>query len=247
MLKISYIHRLSLAARWLLPHAEAVEVIEDYREMLAGREEKTLKERFGPPLKAVLSVAERGKMLAWVLFFAVALIFHFFFLYSVKYTSYYTLVVLVMSAVTSGLLLRLLGLEKLRNPLRGVPKHILGLCILLVIFIILLFTPAYYLLRFYNNPYPWYYNTRFYSVLYGSVIFFTLLSLMGIILARMLDRRWRAVSILSLTVVCVAFYFLSIFGNMDPSCDPVIDVVLLNHEGIVVAIAGVLTAGVGLC
>ena len=34
-----YLSRLSRAARWYLPPAEAAEVLEDYREIVAGRSE----------------------------------------------------------------------------------------------------------------------------------------------------------------------------------------------------------------
>ncbi len=46
-----YLSRLSLAARWYLPPAEAAEVLEDYREIVEGRSEEELRREVGGPLK----------------------------------------------------------------------------------------------------------------------------------------------------------------------------------------------------
>lgn len=247
MKRFEYLQKLSLAARWFLPHGEAVEIIEDYREMIAEGKEGKAEERFGPPVKAVLKVAEPGKKWVWSLFFAGALVIHFFFIHWAKHHTYYSLAALTMAAVTVGLLLYLLGVGKLHNPFKGLPKSILITLAAFVLFIILMFTPSYYLLRFYNNQYPWSYGQSFFDFLYGCVIVFSLVSIGGIVLARLRDKRWRAVSILSLTIVIMTMYFLSGFSNMDPSGDPVMDVILKYHEGIFVAVAGILTAGVSLC
>lgn len=248
MKRLGYFEKLSLAARWFLPGEEAESVIEDYRDILSeAGGGKEARERLGPPLKVVLSAADRGKAITWNLFFAAALAFHFLFIYWVRHYSYNSLAVLTISAVIITLLLRLLEVGKLHNPFKGLSWHLLVLCILLILALIAIHTPIYYFLSIFDKPGQWGRMGRFQLLLYGCVIFFSILSLLSIVLARMKDRRWRAVSILSLTLVCVAFYFMSVFGNMDPSCDPVVDVVLLHHEGIAVAAAGLFAAGVGLC
>ena len=44
-----YLSRLSRAARWYLPPAEAAEVLEDYREIVAGRSEEELRRGLDAP------------------------------------------------------------------------------------------------------------------------------------------------------------------------------------------------------
>ena len=48
-----YLSRLSRAARWYLPPAEAAEVLEDYREIVAGRSEEELRRDLGTPRAAM--------------------------------------------------------------------------------------------------------------------------------------------------------------------------------------------------
>ena len=48
-----YLSRLSRAARWYLPPAEAAEVLEDYREIVAGRSEEELRRGLGTPRAAM--------------------------------------------------------------------------------------------------------------------------------------------------------------------------------------------------
>ena len=247
MKRLGYLEKLSLAARWFLPYEEAVEIIEDYREMIAGGEDGKAEERFGPPVKAVLKVAEPVKRWVWSLFFAGALVVHFFFIHWARHHTYYNLAALTMAAVIVGLLLYLLGVGKLRNPFNGLPKRFIIVLVVFILFIILMFTPSYYLLRFCSNPYPWFYDQRFFNFLSGCLVVFSLVSVGGIVLARLIDKRWRAVSILSLTIVVMAMYLLSGFSNMDPRVDLVIYVIMKYHEGNFVAVAGILTAGVSLC
>ena len=245
---LGYLERISLAARWFLPRKEAENVIDDYRDILseAGGAEAA-RERFGAPLKVVLSVLDRRKALAWNFFFAAALVFHFMFIYWAKNGGYYN--TLILSAVTAALLLWVFGVEKLRDPFRGLPKHLLILSIALALVIIAMFVPTCFIsgsLNFFSRPENWHYAELFYSFIYGCMIFFLLLSLAGIVLARLKDRRWRSVSILSLTAVCVVFYYISIFGNMDPIYDPS-TAALNNYEVVFVTVAGIFAAGVGLC
>ena len=70
MKKIGYFTKLSLAARWFLPETEAGAVIEDYREILAEMGEEEGEKKFGPPVKAVLKIADKRSVAAWHLAFA---------------------------------------------------------------------------------------------------------------------------------------------------------------------------------
>lgn len=70
MKRLGYFEKLSLAARWFLPHDEAVSMVEDYKDILyevSGPEEAV--ERFGPPWKPVMELADRKKVRRWHMYF----------------------------------------------------------------------------------------------------------------------------------------------------------------------------------
>ena len=58
-----YLSRLSRAARWYLPPAEAAEVLEDYREIVAGRSEEELRRDLGTPRAAMRQPAAPAESL----------------------------------------------------------------------------------------------------------------------------------------------------------------------------------------
>lgn len=66
MKRFGYFEQLSLAARWLLPHEEAKDMIEDYKDILfdlRGPEEAY--QHFGPPWKPVVETIEPVKVRRW--------------------------------------------------------------------------------------------------------------------------------------------------------------------------------------
>ena len=66
-----YLSRLSRAARWYLPPAEAAEVLEDYREIVAGRSEEELRRDLGAPRAVARQLAQPKAYRRWVAVFAV--------------------------------------------------------------------------------------------------------------------------------------------------------------------------------
>lgn len=64
-----YFSRLSRAARWYLPPAEAAEVAEDYREIVAGRSEDELRQDLGTPWAAVRQLAQPKAYRRWLAVF----------------------------------------------------------------------------------------------------------------------------------------------------------------------------------
>ena len=66
-----YLSRLSLAARWYLPPAEAAEVLEDYREIVEGRSEEELRREVGGPSETVRRLAQPKAYRRWLTVFGI--------------------------------------------------------------------------------------------------------------------------------------------------------------------------------
>ena len=66
-----YLSRLSRAARWYLPPAEAAEVLEDYREIVAGRSEEELRREVGSPRETARRLAQPKAYRRWLAVFLV--------------------------------------------------------------------------------------------------------------------------------------------------------------------------------
>ena len=64
-----YFSRLSRAARWYLPPAEAAEVLEDYREVVEGRSEEELRREVGAPWETARRLAQPGAHRRWLIVF----------------------------------------------------------------------------------------------------------------------------------------------------------------------------------
>ena len=66
-----YFSRLRRAARWYLPPAEAAEVLEDYREIVARRSEEELRRDLGTPRAAMRQLAQPKAYRRWLAVFLV--------------------------------------------------------------------------------------------------------------------------------------------------------------------------------
>ncbi len=64
-----YLSRLSLAARWYLPPAEAAEVLEDYQEIVEGRSEEELFQEVGTPREIARRLAQPKAYRRWLAVF----------------------------------------------------------------------------------------------------------------------------------------------------------------------------------
>lgn len=65
-----YLSRLTRAVRWYLPPAEAAEVLEDYREIVAGRSEEELRREVGVPRETARRLAQPKAYRRWLMVFA---------------------------------------------------------------------------------------------------------------------------------------------------------------------------------
>ena len=66
-----YLSRLTRAARWYLPPAEAAEVLEDYREIVEGRTEEELRREVGSPRETARRLAQPKAYRRWLAVFLV--------------------------------------------------------------------------------------------------------------------------------------------------------------------------------
>lgn len=60
-----YLKELSLEARWFLPHQKAVDLIEDYQELLKELGEEEVRKRFGSPKKLVREFSQPFQRRRW--------------------------------------------------------------------------------------------------------------------------------------------------------------------------------------
>lgn len=247
MLKITYFKKLCCAARWLLPQKEAAELMEDYRDMIAEVGEEHAEEKFGPPAKVALAVADRREVVGWHLVLGAILVFLFFMVHWTLHATFYSIASLAMVAVAVGLLFLWFGCDVRRNPFKGLPKRFLFSLIPIIVLIILLLGPIYFLPRFLVSPYMFDEWGMVATILQICVLIFAVVGGAGVILARLFDRRWRAVAVLSFTVICMSIHFLSILYNMNPTFSAADHLFANSRECMFIAGAGILTAGLGLC
>lgn len=246
---MNYMMKLKFAAYWFLPQNEAEEVVADYREMLADGVEDPEK-RFGSPVKAVLELTDRKKALYWHVYFAVcAVLLAVPMLCAMKlyFEFEYVLLPMLLLAV---MLFRKFGLKWPK--LSTVPKavYIVGACVLVVLAaqcvgIYFIFCIVRSQNQELMKQVAFYLNAPGYTI-----VFLGLCALGGIaslVCARMLDRRWRAVTLLIMTVMLVCIYYFSVVSYMGPVDDWAIEMYLMFHRSVTYSLFGVTIAGVGLC
>lgn len=245
---MDYIQKLIFAARWFLPRQEAEEVVADYREMLDGGTEDP-EERFGSPVKAVLELADRKKVLYWHVYFLVCVVLLAVpMLCAIKYYFEFEYALLPMLLLAVMLFWRF-GIKWPK--LSTVPKsvYIVGVCSLVVLvaqcggiyfFFHIVHSQDQELMRLIIS----YLNAPGYTI-----IFLGLCALGGIaslVCARVLDRRWRAVTLLIMTVMLVCILYFSAISYMGPVFDPTIEMYFLFRRSVIYSLWGVAVAVVGL-
>ena len=231
-----YWKRLSLAARWRLPSAEAQEVLADYKDMFAqdARSEAELCRDLGQPTQVVRVLEKPKAYRRWLIAFWVltaCLILPA--LYPLPFIGWTVCQFLIYDLndwpvewffLVGGLALSLLWFQRQGVRKGALPKKILfclavqlvGVVCVGVLFWIVLARPVEVMRSFQNTP------GSAAMVTFGLSCFVFLLALLGVfglIMARLDDRRWRAVYILGLTVAVLCLSLLALVGSMslDPS------------------------------
>lgn len=228
-MKGTYLERLAWSARWRLPPAEAREMLEDYEAMLAEepRSEEVLYQEVGTPKEAVGALVEPREYLRWLVVFggltacllllvlsaapglvpAVGNYFH---------RSYYALHIptLLLTAGSAGALLwfRGQGPREPRRPRGLLPLLLLQLAGLAGVWVPIGLMLSGALLRMHVSYEG---GVLLRGVLSWGGVLLALLGFVGLVWARMAERRWAAAYILGLTVIALATAFLALLGSLN--------------------------------
>lgn len=241
MKRLGYFEKLSLAARWFLPNEEAESVIDDYREILGelSSPEEAF-ERFGEPWRAALA-ADKKSACRWHFVFLVFSVLLFIpYLLILKGVYSFSASMLALTALTV-LLLLWLGVGK--PDLAALPKGVAVSFGIAVLFLAVLCGSFFYISGHVSDSV----GPDFGHFLVISVFIFSLFGMAGIVCARMFDRRWRAVTVLSITVILVSICFLSLIRSMEPISDPAGALEIASRKCVVISVCGVLVSGVFVC
>lgn len=208
-----YLSRLKRAARWYLPPAEAAEVLEDYREIVAGRSEEELRRDLGTPRAAMRQLAQPKAYRRWLAVFAfltapvVVLtvdeivselsqcLYHlwgvWFFINGFTRSSFFASLLLPAGAAVSLVWFQRNGQKGQELPKSMAPFFLINLVGMAWVWFI---TCAVLELRF--DVIDFLFPNRTWLVhltLMVDILIAGATSLIGLIKARLEDRRWRAV------------------------------------------------------
>lgn len=214
MTQSSYQKRFSRLVRWRLPRAEAEGVLADYEEIFAhhrGEDDAALTRSLGEPRQAVGLLTQPGVYRRWLAAFCLVLPLGL--LLRGRFWSEPT-------ALMAGLLLSGMAVSLVqfwpragRGPMpRGLRPALAGLAVLLAAVgwvLGCLFTGAWS-----SWPAEWYGLTAWWVLrLTGAAG--AAAGLLGVVKARLDDRRWSALYILGLTAVTVCVLILAFLGSLD--------------------------------
>ena len=249
MIQSSYQKRFSRLVRWRLPRAEAEGVLADYEEIFAhhrGEDDAALTRSLGEPRQAVGLLTQPGAYRRWLAAFAwmaFCLLLPLVLLLRGRFWSQPT-------ALMAGLLLTGMAVSLAqfrprarRGPMpRGLRPALAGLAVLLATVgwvLGCLFTGAWT-----SWPAEWYGLTAWWVLcLTGAAG--AAAGLLGVVKARLDDRRWSALYILGLTAVAVCVLILAFLTSLD-SASGVAWASYALPWGLLGA-AGLVGTGVALC
>lgn len=249
-----YLSRLSLAARWYLPPAEAAEVLEDYREIVAGRSEEELQREVGSPRETARRLAQRKAYRRWLKVLAVLTACVLVPMVMARDDVYWGPIIRQVCALAlcGGIGLSLLWFQWNGTREGRLPRGIVILLALILLGMAWVWLLAGLVLgEFWERL-----NLVAESViapltLNGSLtlVFFLMgaASLFGLVKARLSDRRWRAVYVLGLsgTILTISFYLLLSSMNFNGFTPGWWRPHVIRY--IVITLLGLLGTGVSLC
>lgn len=261
-----YFSRLSLAARWYLPPAEAAEVLEDYREIVAGRSEEELRREVGSPRETVRRLAQPKAYRRWLMVFAVLTVcmvlpsvdavlseiswqlirlFQIWLLPGgIAQTSRYAEWMLPLGTVLALAWFRHNGRKE-----RALSKWLAPLLVFLLLGIAwvsflawTVFAEQWDLL---NSLLPENHWLMRFSI-GACALAAGVVGMLGLVKARLTDRRWLAVYILGLTGAVACVFVWKLFSSMSPDFSPGWQMPLVMRYAFI-TLLGLLGTGVSLC
>ena len=262
-----YLSSLSRAARWCLPPAEAAEVLEDYREIVEGRSEEELRREVGAPWETARRLAQPKAHRRWLAVFgtlSVCLLlpmadalatelslllyrlFQEYYLWGgAPITSRLTVLLFPLGAVLSLIWFRRGG-EKRSGK---VPGGVMPLLVLLLLGMAWVWFLAWIILteqwKIVDFLFPSH-GRAVQRTLALVILFAGGAGMFALVKARLGDRRWLAVYMMSLAGAGLAIYLWRLLTRMsfDPSDSWQIPYWI--RLGVITA-AGLLGTGVSLC
>ena len=272
-MKKDYMTRLEGWARWMLPRQEAEDVIADYRDIVSDPE---LLQSLGKPHSVVKPLVQTRQYRVWLVVFAVMaaciLIPGFSPLpggpYPVWFNMFYTDIPgfnLCRLFLITGIVVSLIWFrpspEEIKAPLpRAIPVVLAALLAVMgfvwwVFWQMTLYPEGALTNSIFHLPAGfWVPIANFYV---GGNIFSILLEwgaiplmILGgtaLVKARIRDRRWRAVYILSLSALMLAFAVLALLSSMDLSLEPDTWWLSTRRDCVEITLIGLIATGVALC
>ena len=238
-MKDTYMNRLRRAARWMLPPEDASEVIADYADMAAGRTDEELLRDMGEPAQAVRQTADEKAYRLWLIFFAAmalcAVLPGAFGLHGSRRAPYAVL------PLAGALLSAWYWRAKQAGTEAALPKGLLPALSALLGVTAAVQGFLWWIIRypFRSQPFP----TQLYGwswYMDGFCLLLIPVCIVGLVRARMADRRWRALYVLGLTALALTLTLLKALKGLNLDyCNPA--------ELSPYLTAWYVTAAVGLC
>ena len=261
-----YLSRLSRAARWYLPPAEAAEVLEDYREIVEGRSEEELRREVGSPRETARRLAQPKAYRRWLAVFGALsvclllpmadalaqelslVLYRLLRVYclwgGVPATSRLSLLLNPL-----GIVLALVWVRRGGEKGKALPKRIAPLLVLLLLGIAWTWFLAWVVLTENLTVVDFLFPTHGRAIEQTLALFIAfagVVGMVGLIKARLGDRRWLAVYMMSLAGAGLAIYLWRMMTRM--SYDPSADWQLPYWIRLAfITAAGLLGTGVSLC
>lgn len=232
---MSYLKKLGLIARWFLPPQDADEVVEDYAVLLANGKEPG--GGMGTPMEAVRELRWGSSYYRWLAAFGCMILCLALPALSVV-CERFALPVLLLSI--PGVILAFKTLRRDGRAGNGRPGGLLpALGLLLAAAAAVAAVSLYFLLS--AAPV----NGRVLDGLLKAVVLVSLLAgVAGLVLARIADRRWRALFLLSLTAVLFLALLHQLLHTLSAAVS-IYDPLLVG--GLILAAAGLLLTRRGMC
>ncbi len=258
-MKRDYLGRLSWAAHWRLPYTEAEDVISDYREIISqsARSEEELQRDLGKPWQVVRLVTQPEGYRRWV--FVFVLLTAFLLLLPVirnsslqrRYLDVLPFLFLVLGLALSWAWFQWQGVRGLgHTPPRGLLWLLLlqvaGMVVVWLSIWISLFRMDIFL-HLMESSGGRISGSTLHSIL-SCVLWLAIgTGILGLIQARLGDRRWRALYVLGLTIVLLSASLLALLCRMDLT--PAREAWWLPYLGqyLMISLIGGIGTGISLC
>lgn len=216
----TYLKRFSCVLRWRLSKAEADEILDDYQEIFSQRskeEDDLLIQEFGEPLQAARLLTDHKIYHHWLVVFGLMvvclLLSEVMLLHATQYSMPMMITPFIIGLVIDSIWFRPCKKERERSIF---PKGLLPIFISFIMVIVVDIVILGDFLTQYWNFLP---NSLCGMVAYWALEFTgviaTMIGILGLVKARISDRRWSILYLMALMVLIQCVMILAILTNMD--------------------------------